>query len=140
MSAAAELERVFLPLLRQEQSTIAAHYPQFEFSTQAGPVGGATSYQAHFVWLNCIFPDATPEEADVVSVSVGAMHLATEPKLCEASVSWGHGRHPPREVELIAEPVAFTPEALSQVAARMPELLAVFRSAVQGWQARNGDA
>jgi hypothetical protein len=85
MSAATELERVFLPLLREEERVASARYPLFRFSTGAASVGGSTPYQGHQVWLDCLFPDATPEEEDLLSVVVRAMHLTTEPKLSEVS-------------------------------------------------------
>lgn len=137
MNAAAELERVFLPLLQEEQRVASARYPHFKFSAGASSVGGLTSHQGHQVCLDCLFPDAAAQESDLVSVVVGAMHVATEPKLSEAYVAWGNGR---LEAELIKQPIALTQEALSEVSARMPELLVVFRKALQDWHARSRDA
>jgi hypothetical protein len=140
MSAATELERVFLPLLREEERAVSARYPLFRFSTGASSVGGSTPYQGHQVWLDCVFPDATLKEEDLLSVVVRATQLTTEPKLSEATVAWGNGRYPPGKAELISQPVALTREAMNEVAARMPELFAVFRSALQEWHARSRDA
>ena len=140
MDVAAELEHKLLPLLQEEGRSASVSYPHFELSTGSCAVGGNTSYQGHQVWLECAFPDAKAEEADHVSVVVRAMHISTEPKLSEASVAWGHGQHPLLEAELLAQPRALTHESLGELAGRLPELFAVFRSALQARHARSDGA
>lgn len=137
MSAVVELEQAFLPLLRDAEHSVAAEYPKFRFNVGASSVGGQTEYQGHIVWLECLFPDAAENEADLVSILVGAKHVTTEPKLCEASVAWGNGQHPQVSVELLEQPLQLTELSLQQTAARFPELLAVYRRALQAWVARS---
>jgi hypothetical protein len=140
MSFGTQLETALLPLLRIAEREVAREYPKYKFGTGSSSVGGLTSYQGHHVWLECMFPDAADQEADSVALMVGAEHITSEPQLCEASVEWGNGHHPDIAIELLAEPVAFTEQALQRVAARLPELLAVFRKAIHAWAVRRSDA
>ena len=140
MHAVTELERVFLPLLQEAERVAASEHPQFKFNVGSSSVGGLTAYQGHTVWLECMFPDASDDEADSVAIMVGVKHITTEPKLNEASVAWGNGYHPEYTLELFEQPVALTEEQLQQTAMRFPELLRVFKSALQAWSARGSDA
>lgn len=140
MCVGVQLEAAFLPLLRVAERELGREYPNYKLSTGSSSAGGLTSYQGHNVWLECVFPDAADHEADSLALMVGAKHITTEPQLCEASVEWGSGHHPAISVELLAEPVAFSEQALQRVSVRLPELLAVFRKAIQAWAARAGNA
>lgn len=123
MHAVTELERIFLPLLQEAERVSVSEYPQLKFNSGSSSVGGLTEYQGHCVWLECIFPDATNEEADSVAIMIGVKHLTTEPELCEVSVEWGHGQHPEHMIELLDHPVALTVAQLQQTAMRFPDLL-----------------
>jgi hypothetical protein len=136
----AELEAVLVPPLQAAAEQLRREYPSFKFNVWSWSVGGATAYQGHDTGLECMLPDASNHEADCVAVVVGTKHLTTEPILVEASVVWGNGHHPEQGVELIETPVPLTPESLRAVASRLPELLAVFRNALQAWSLRNASA
>ena len=140
MHAVTELERVFLPLLQEAERVASSEYPQFKFNVGSSSVGGLTEYQGHTVWLECTFPDAADDEADSLAIMVGVKHITTEPKLSEASVEWANGHHPEHALELLEHPVALTEEQLQETAMRFPELLRVFRSALQAWSARGSNA
>ena len=140
MSAAVELEKAFLPLLKEAERSVAAEYPKFKFSVGAASVGEQTEFQGHRVWLECLLPDAADDEADSVAILVAAKHITTEPKLCEAGVAWGNGQHSQYSVELLEQPVQFTELSLQQTVARFPELLAEYRKSLQSWAARDSDA
>ena len=140
MHAVTELERVFLPLLQEARRVAVSEYPQFKFSVGSSSVGGLTAYQGHDVWLECMFPDAAHQEADSIAIVVGVKHISTEPKLSEASVGWGNGQHPEYALELLEHPMALTEHQLQEIAMRFPELLRVFRGALQAWGVRGSDA
>jgi len=140
MHVVAELENTFLPLLLEAKVVAESAYPQFKFNVGSSSVGGKTEYQGHNVWLECTFPDAADHEADSVALLVGVKHITTQPKLCDASVEWGNGHHPKVSLELLEEPTLFTEQALQQTAARLPELLQVFRRALEAWAVRGADA
>ena len=140
MNAVAEMERVFMPLMKAAERACAAHYPAFEFNVWSSSTGGLTSYQGHDIGLECIFPNATEYEANCVALTVGAMHLTTDPKLCQASVGWGSGHAPDVTLELLESPVALTSASLQDVANRIPELVSTFERALAAWSARKTDA
>ena len=60
-------------------------------------------------------------------------------QLCEVSVEWGHGQHPEHMIELLDHPVALTVAQLQQTAMRFPDLLRVFRSALEAWRQRGSN-
>jgi hypothetical protein len=140
MHAVTELERVFLPLLQEAERAAASEFPRFKFNVGSASVGGLTAYQGHTVWLECTLPDAADHEADSVAIIVGVKHITTEPKLSQASVGWGNGNHPECALELLEHPVALTEEQLQGTAARFPEQLVAFKSALQAWSARGSNA
>ena len=140
MHAVTELERIFLPLLQGAERVAASEYPQFKFNSGSSSVGALTEYKGHSVWLECTFPDAADHEADSVAILVGVKHITTEPKLCEASVEWGNGQHPEYVLELLEHPVALTEHQLQQTATRFPELLRVFKNALEAWGVRGSNA
>jgi hypothetical protein len=140
MNVVAELENAFLPLLLEAKVAAESLHPQFKFDVGSSSVGGKTEYQGHHVWLECIFPDAADHEADSVALLAGIKHITTEPKLCDASVEWGNGHHPKVSLELLKVPTPFTEQVLQQTAARLPELLHVFRRALEAWASRGTDA
>src|SRR5688572_18436967 len=108
MNAVAELERLFMPLLKAAEQRCAARYPAFRFNVGSSPVGSLTSYQGHNVWLECLFPDAADNESDNVALIIDVMHLTTEPLICDASVTWSSGHSPAASVDLLDSPVALT--------------------------------
>ena len=133
----AELEAMFLPLLREAAVRIAEEHPSFKFSVWSSSVGGATAYQGHNLGIECTFPDAAAHEADCVAASIGVMHLSTEPMLSEFGVEWGSGNHPDVRVEFVEHAAPLTQEALNEIATRFPELMDVFRTALYAWASRN---
>jgi len=136
MSSVSSLEERLLPLFSEAQVLFSNDFPSFKFNVWSSAVGSKTQYQGHNLGLECIFPDAADHEADCVAVSVGTMHLTTEPRICEACVEWGAGEHPGPQVELIPIPLPLLPEAIEDVASKVPTLLAVFRLALEGWLQR----
>ena len=140
MSIVAKLEHTFLPLFHDAAEVIGAEYPEYKFSACSWSIGGATEYQGHNIGVQCIFPDASDDEADNVAALIGAKHLTSQPKLCEAYVAWGEGNHPDVTIDLLDTPILFSEQTLQQVANHVPQLLAIFRQAVQSWSVREKSA
>jgi hypothetical protein len=136
MNVVAELENFFLPLLREAEQCFAAEYPAFKFQVWFSSTGGRTAYQGHDLGLECLFPDASTDEANCLVLTIGVMYLTSEPKLCDASVGWGTGDHPDTSINLIDNPLPFTREALLTVGARFPEIVAIFQEALEAWISR----
>lgn len=127
-----ELERRFLPQLCAVAEQLSREFPAVRISTWSLPVGSATSYQGHSLGIDCLFPDAPTDDADNVSLSIGVMHLTTEPKLCDAGVCWGAGASEGcLDVELIDSPIPYSVPALEQIEAGLPRLHEALTSALR---------
>ena len=137
MNYIAWLEGRFLPLLEEACAAISLEYPAYKFNVWSSAVGSMTDYQGHNLGLECLLPDATDDEADNFALLIGAMHLTTEPMICEACVEWSQGGHPDIRIELLSEPLPFSSEAIDQIVLQLPELLLVFRKALQAWKIRS---
>jgi hypothetical protein len=83
-----ELETTFQPLFDEARQRLASEYPEFSFETWSSSVGGATSYQGHDIGIECVFPDARPDEANCVAAQVGVWHITTNPELNSYCVTW----------------------------------------------------
>lgn len=126
-------------MFRQAERQFTSAFPNFKFHVWSSSVGGATEYQGHGVGLECVFPDATDEEADCVGMSVEVWHITTQPELRQASVDWGAGGHPDIWIELLENPVHFTQAAMAQVESQFPEMVSTFRQALLAWSARGSN-
>ena len=135
MDPVGELERRFMPLLEGLCGRLAGRYPGCRFSVYSHAVGSATCYQGHDVGLECVMPDAPPDRADNVALSIGLMHLTSEPRIASAGVAWGaDGSHPDVDLELIGEPAPFSIAALGDLEREFSRLAAVLEQAVGTWR------
>jgi hypothetical protein len=133
-----ELERRFMPLLEGTRERLVARFPDYRFSIYSGPVGGATSYQGYDVGLECFMPEAAPHQTNNVALSIGLMHLASEPMIAEAGVGWGgDGSHPDVDLELVHHPLTFSGAALTDLERDYPRLDVVFEQAIDAWQTQS---
>lgn len=136
MTPVQELEARFLPLLEAGREQSAQLFPDHSFKVWSSSVGGATIYQGHDVGLEALLSDAHPDQANTVALSIGVMHLTTEPMIADAGVAWGAGDSPDVAADLIPEPIPFTSEALASIEREFPKLLEVFQQAVAAWATR----
>jgi hypothetical protein len=139
LSVVSDLEGFYLPMFRQAELQLTSAFPNFKFHVWSSSVGGATEYQGHSVGLECVFPDATDEEADCVGMSVAVWHITTQPELLQASVDWGAGGHPDIWIELLENPVNFTQAAMAQVASQFPEMVSAFKQPLIAWSTRGSN-
>jgi hypothetical protein len=139
-SAVQDLERRFLPKLRDLERSLKATYPMLQFEIWSGSTGGLTEYQGHDVGLECMFPNAQSHEANCVALMVGIKHLTSAPLLCDASVGWCAGSHPDVELSLIQDPLPLSTSALESVESRFLELAIVFDEAIQAWRLEHAGA
>jgi hypothetical protein len=135
-----QFEAALLPHLNEARARIASEYPALDFRVWSSSTGALTEYQGYDVGIECLFSDAGPDEANCVAISVGIWHITTEAQLLEAGVNWCQGTHPDVSAELIAQPVAFSEEALANVVAELPVLLGVFDAALRAWISRKAGA
>lgn len=111
---------------------LAHRHPEARFSVRSDPVGTATAFQGHMLYVECFWPGRGPDDPDNVILEVQLCHLTTAPRV-NADVCWGHGRV---EAEFASDwrssddwPKA-TPAILERLSARMPDLCEAFRQAV----------
>jgi hypothetical protein len=137
MDPVGELERRFIPLLEGTGERLAGRFPDCRFSVYSSPFGPATS-RGHDVGLECVMPDAPPDRADNVALSIGLIHLSSEPKIGDAGVTWGgDGSRPDVDLVLIHEPIPFSSAALADLERKFSILAAVFEQAVDAWHELN---
>ena len=135
-----EMERTYLPRLRDAAAELALLHPNCQFKVWSSPIGSATTYQGHSLGLECLLPDAQDWEADSVALCITVRHLTTVPELCEAAVEWGSGAHPSVRIEVIEKPMPATPESFAVVADHIPQLLATLGEALRAWAGRGANA
>ena len=128
--AVRDLEKLFLPRLEKFKKECSDALPKLKFIVWSSSIGGQTDYQGHNLGIECLFPEATDEQADTVAIIVGIKHLTTTPLLCDASVEWGHGWHPEVAIDLLPEPVLYTSETLNSIFLQFEKLQDVFLAAV----------
>jgi len=130
MDCVGELRARLLPLLRQWERQLSAEHPEVDVTVWDRPVGSLTQWQGHDIGLNCLLPNAAPDQPDNVALSVGLNHLNGTPMLCSADVVWGH---PSGTVEsdVLPGPVPFSADALDDVLTHLPELLAALQDALR---------
>ena len=127
-----ELERRFLPQLRAVAEQLRREFPDVRISTWSSAIGSATSYQGHDLGIDCHFPAAPSDQPDNVALSIGVMHLTTEPKLSDAGVCWGAGAGEGcHGAELFDSPIPYSAMALEQIEAGLPKLHEALRSALR---------
>jgi hypothetical protein len=136
----ADLERRFLPRLELLKGRLETSYPNYRLSVWSSSVGARTEYQGHDVGLECTFPDATADESDCVALSIGVKHLTGIPLLCDASVGWGQGASLDAQIDLILDPVPYSDASVADIESRLPELAAVFETAIASWQELHASA
>ena len=133
MNPVNELELRFLSKLEELVQRLAKLYPQYKFNTYSSSTGSATAYQGHDLGAECVFPNASPERANCVTLIIGVTHLTTTPLLCEAGVAFGQGNSPEIKADLLVEPVPFSPKAIDDIESGFSELAGAFERAVQSW-------
>lgn len=136
LGVVSDLEGFYLPMFRQAERQFTSAFPKFKFHVWSSSVGRATEYQGHSVGLECVFPDATDEEADCLCMSIAVWHITTKPELLQASVDWGAGGHPDIWIELLENPVDFTQASMAQVESQFPVMVSTFHQALLAWSAR----
>ena len=132
MDIVAELERRFLPRLEAVATELQAEFPQFQIITWSSPTGSLTAYQGHDLGIDCLLPDAQPDQTYTMCLIIGVMHLTTTPKICDAAASGGPGP-PYTKLDLLDAPIPFSLEALERIEAQLPRLVEVLRTALQRW-------
>lgn len=121
-----ELERRFLARLEESAAQLQRQYPQLTINTWSSATGSLTEYQGHDIGIDCLDPEAPQGEPDNLCLIIGVKHLTTEPLLCEACVGWGAGG-PADGLDVLPEPVPWSPATLQMVDDRLPDLLQSLR-------------
>ncbi len=130
MSIVEEIESRFLPRFKEAVAALEAEFPHVKLNTWSGPVGSLTEYQGHNMGIDCLLPDAPEDQPDNIALSIGMMHLTTTPKLCNADVCWG-APNAVLEMDLLKEPVPYSPAAVRSVDEQLPELIEALRVALR---------
>ena len=128
-----ELESRFLTKCRGECGRLSEIFTDYKFNTWSNEVGSLTLLQGHDVGVECLFPDASANQANCVAIIVGLKHLTTEPMLCEASVTWGAGISPDISADLIDDPIPATSENFDMIEEQFPQLVRELENAIRAW-------
>jgi hypothetical protein len=135
-----ELEAVFLPLFEHLKDLLSVQYPAYSFHIWSSATGSLTSYQGHDLGIECVFPEAKPQESNCVAASIGVWHLTTSPEICDFGVGWCAGASPEVSGDLLERPLPYSRENAEALAERFPELEDLFLSAVTAWPVDDGRA
>ena len=125
------LEDAFLDRLEGLRASLSVDFPRSTFNVWSSPVGSTDDHDGWDVGLDCVFADVTPEQSRCVVLSVGVMHLGTEPMMSNAGVDWCWGLHPGVTLDLMPEAVRFGDSTLQELVNQWPRLQAVFADAVR---------
>jgi|GEM_PF-2017495 len=68
---------------------LSTEFPNVGARAYSVPVGSATEYQGHGIFVDCILTDARDDEVDNVCLNVRLAYLTTRPRI-NADVVWGH--------------------------------------------------
>jgi hypothetical protein len=130
MSVVEQLENRLMPPLKQAVAVLQREFLSFRIAIWSSSVGSLTQYQGHDVGIDCLLPDAPPEQPDNVCLSIGVRHVTTTPEICDASVCWGA---PSGDIELdvVDEPLPFSAEMMSRIEAELPRLVDALRIALR---------
>ncbi len=123
----ADLERRFLPRLTEAAAGIERDFPHVRARPWSAPFGTLTDAQGHIIGLECWLSDAPPGRPDSVGLEIGVWHLTTSPELYEAYVAWSEGRN---ELNVLASPVPYSPEAVAAIERQVGALVAALREAI----------
>ncbi len=126
-----DLESRFLKRLNDHAEAIRGEFPNVEAEVWSSPVGSLTDYLGHDIGIECSIADVPLNRPNNVALIIGVMHLTTEPKLCDASVGWGH---PSGAVEAELPGLDEAPYNKTTVAIieeRLDELVAALRAALR---------
>ena len=133
MDPVSHLRRKVLPILQAYAQQLRAEHPDLNINVYDWSVGDRTDWQGHAIGLECLIGDAMPELPDNVALAVELCHLHKTPKISSADVTWGHpSGH--IEAELLADPIRFSPESLTEIVDRLPELFIALQQAVRRGQ------
>jgi hypothetical protein len=116
------LERKILPHLEAAATNLGKRYPRLTINTWSSPTGSLTEYQGHDIGIDCVDPAALDAEPCNVFLTIGVMHLTTQPLLCDAKVAWD-SEGPASGLDLLLEPVLWSEEVLQNIEDRLPDLI-----------------
>ena len=128
MDPVSQLRSSLLPILQDLEQELRREHLDVTTNIYDWSVGQLTSWQGHDIGLECIFKDVAPERPDHIVLSVGLKHLHEAPSIDSADVMWGDGTF---EASILPASVEFSPDRLSRLIERMPELLSAFRQAIR---------
>ncbi len=128
MQLVQEMERRFLPILNDMSKHLAREFPEVRTRVLSSAVGSLTDYQGQNLGVECLFPNATPDQDDNVALIISVKHLTTQPLIDSVDVCWGLGYV---EDTLFPNPMEATESALAQIEANLPRLYETLKMAVR---------
>ena len=125
-----DLESRFLQRLADHAESIRREFPDVKVELWSSSNGSLTDYQGHDIGIDCLIAGVPLDRPDNVALIIEVMHLATEPKLCDAVVCWGHPSGI-TEAELFdGDSVPYNESTITVVEDRLDELVAALRAAL----------
>ena len=129
------LESRYLPMLTDLAIRIRERHPTFTVKVGSGPVGRATSFQGHHVYLECYRLESVDPEPNCIALELCMRDLLGTPKLCSLGVTWGGDGTPPSEgMEWLEEDVAFGQNAIDEIDEALPQLQEHLEGCLFDWE------
>jgi hypothetical protein len=128
-----KLEKHILPRLEQIATQLRRDFPHIEITTWSSATGSAvTDNPWHDMGIDCMFPDAPPDEANNVALLIGCMQINCNPRLSDLCVCWGAGaRASSISVDLLAFPIPWTSNTIDEIKRALPTLFETLIAALQ---------
>jgi hypothetical protein len=125
-----DVERRFLPTLREAGAAIAKDYPYVKVDAgYSNPFGEATDSPGHAIGISCLLKNADSDQPDEVVLEIVISQLKSTPVI-EADVIWGH----PSgyiEMEILPKPVPIDVEVLGAIERDLSRLIRTLRAAIE---------
>lgn len=139
-----QLEAGCLPRFENIANALRSKHPDFRIVVGSGSVGSKTTFQGHFVFIECDRLGSANPEPNCVALEVCIRNLDGTPTLCTLDVTWGgDGVAPCETIDRLSDSMPWGDDAMRLVETRIPALASELDSCLNAWEhayLRNGDA
>jgi hypothetical protein len=130
-----QLESGCLPRFEIIASALRSKHPDFRIVVGSGSVGSKTTFQGHFVFIECDRQGSANPEPNCVALEVCIRDLDGTPILCTFDVTWGgDGVAPCETIDHLPDSMPWGDDAMRLVETRIPLLAADLNSCLEAWE------
>jgi hypothetical protein len=139
-----QLESGCLPRFESIANALRSKHPEFRIVVGSGSVGSKTTFQGHFVFIECDRQGSANPEPNCVALEVCIRDLDGTPMLCTLDFTWGgDGVAPCDSVTYLTDPILWSDDAMRLVESQIPLLASDLNSCLEAWEhayLRNAEA